>query len=94
MKVVNRTARSISENRRDTAPIKNPIRNNSLRMGFSRKRAVMLVHLLALTFGLGILPVFWGNFLTAAILVIQSCLMLGIITFLQISLSGKPVARE
>ena len=72
----------------------NHISHRFVRMGFSRKRAVMLVHLLALTFGLGILPVFWGNFLTAAILVIQSCLMLGIITFLQISLSGKPDARE
>jgi UDP-GlcNAc:undecaprenyl-phosphate GlcNAc-1-phosphate transferase len=63
-------------------------------MGFTRKRAVMLVHLLALNIGLGILPVFWGNFLTAAILVIQAMLMLGIITFLQLYLSDRPDARE
>ena len=72
----------------------NHISHRFVRMGFSRKRAVMLVHLLALTIGLGILPVFWGNFLTAAILVIQAILMLGIITFLQIYLSDRPDARE
>ncbi|MBQ9501345.1 MAG: undecaprenyl/decaprenyl-phosphate alpha-N-acetylglucosaminyl 1-phosphate transferase [Lentisphaeria bacterium] len=72
----------------------NHISHRFVRMGFSRKRAVMLVHLLALTFGLGILPVFWGNFATAAILVIQAVLMLGIITFLQLSLSERPDARE
>ena len=72
----------------------NHISHRFVRMGFSRKRAVMLVHLMALTIGLGILPVFWGNFLTAAILVIQALLMLGIITFLQLYLSDRPDARE
>ena len=72
----------------------NHISHRFVRMGFSRKRAVALVHLMALTIGLGILPVFWGNFLTAAILVVQALLMLGIITFLQLSLSEKPDARE
>ena len=72
----------------------NHISHRFVRMGFTRKRAVMLVHLMALTIGLGILPVFWGNFATAAILVIQAVLMLGIITFLQLSLSERPDARE
>lgn len=72
----------------------NHISHRFVRMGFTRKRAVMLVHLMALTIGLGILPVFWGNFLTAAILVIQAMLMLGIITFLQLYLSDRPDARE
>ena len=72
----------------------NHISHRFVRMGFTRKRAVALVHLLALTIGLGILPVFWGNFATAAILVLQAILMLGIITFLQISLSERPDARE
>ena len=72
----------------------NHISHRFVRMGFSRKQAVMLVHLLALTIGIGILPVLWGNFLTAAILVIQACLMLGIITFLQIYLSNRPDAKE
>ena len=72
----------------------NHISHRFVRMGFTRKRAVMLVHLMALTIGLGILPVLRGNFFTAAILVIQAILMLGIITFLQLYLSDRPDARE
>ena len=56
--------------------------------------AVLLVHLLALCVGLGMLPVFWGDRKTAAVIVIQSVMLLGIITILQIALSEKPDARE
>ena len=72
----------------------NHISHRFVRMGFTRKRAVMLVHLMALTISLGILPVLRGSFFTAAILVIQAILMLGIITFLQLYLSDRPDARE
>ena len=63
-------------------------------MGLSRKQAVMLVHLMALTIGLGILPVFWGDFRTAAILVVQALLLLGIITILQFTLGNRQETRE
>ena len=72
----------------------NHISHRFVRMGFTRKQAVNLVHLMALTVGMGILPVFWGDFKTAAVLVIQACLMLGLITFVQLTLSDKPDARE
>jgi len=72
----------------------NHISHRFVRMGLDRKQAVMLVHLMALSIGLGILPVFWGDFRTAAILVAQSLLLLAIITMLQFSLSKTPDARE
>ena len=72
----------------------NHISHRFVRMGLSRKQAVLLVHLMALSIGLGILPVFWGDFRTAAILVLQSCLLLGIITMLQLTLSKRADARE
>ena len=72
----------------------NHISHRFVRMGLSRPQAVLLVHLLALTIGLGILPVFWGKFLTAVLLVLQSLLILLVITLLQLWLSKKPDARE
>ncbi len=67
----------------------NHISHRFVRMGLSRLQAVMLVHLLALTVGIGILPVYWGNFATAAVLVGQSVLTIGVITFLQLTLSDR-----
>ena len=72
----------------------NHISHRFVRMGLSRKQAVWLVHLLALTIGLGILPVFWGDFRTAAILVVQAILMLLIVTVLQFALSDRQDTRE
>ena len=72
----------------------NHISHRFVRMGLSRKQAVMLVHLMALTIGLGILPVFWGDFRTAAILVVQALLLLGIITILQFTLGNRQETRE
>ncbi len=72
----------------------NHISHRFVRMGLSRKQAVLLVHLLALTIGLGILPVFWGDFRTAAILVAQAFLMLLVITILQFALSDRQDTRE
>ena len=72
----------------------NHISHRFVRMGLSRKQAVMLVHLMALCIGLGILPVFWGDFRTAAILVAQAFLLLLIITILQFTLSDRQDTRE
>lgn len=72
----------------------NHISHRFVRMGLSRKQAVWLVHLLALCIGLGILPVFWGNFKTAAILVTQSMLILLVVSIMQFTLSDRQDTRE
>ncbi|MCQ2378672.1 MAG: undecaprenyl/decaprenyl-phosphate alpha-N-acetylglucosaminyl 1-phosphate transferase [Victivallaceae bacterium] len=72
----------------------NHISHRFVRMGLSRKQAVALVHLLALAIGIGILPVYWGKVATAVILTLQSVLMIGIITFLQLTLAGKEDPRR
>ena len=72
----------------------NHISHRFVRMGLSRPRAVLLVHLLALCIGMGMLPVYWGDAQTAAVMVAQASLMLLIITVLQLALSEKPDARE
>ena len=72
----------------------NHISHRFVRMGLSRPRAVLLVHLLALCIGLGMLPVYWGKAQTAAVMVAQAFMMLLIITVLQLALSEKPDARE
>ena len=72
----------------------NHISHRFVRMGLSRRQAVLLVHLLALCIGLGMLPVYWGSASTAAIMVAQALLLLTIITVLQLALSTKPDARD
>lgn len=72
----------------------NHISHRFVRMGLTRKQAVMLVHLMALGIGLGVLPIFWGDLRTAMILIAQAFILLLIITFLQFTLSNKPDARE
>lgn len=72
----------------------NHISHRFVRMGLSRRQAVLLVHLLAFAIGLGMLPVYWGDFSTALVLVIQSLLILGVVTLLQFKLSERPDARE
>ncbi len=72
----------------------NHISHRFVRMGLNRKQAVQLVHLMGLAIGLGILPVFWGNFTTAAVLVVQSFILLAIITCMQVWLSKKSDAKE
>ena len=44
--------------------------------------------------GLGILPVFWGDFRTAAILVAQAFLFLLVVSILQFALSDRQDTRE
>jgi len=72
----------------------NHISHRFARMGLSRPRAVLLVHLLALCIGMGMLPVYWGDAQTATVMVLQASMMLLIITVLQLALSEKPDARE
>ena len=72
----------------------NHISHRFVRMGLSRPQAVLLVHLLALCIGLGMLPVYWGDAQTAAVMVAQAVMIMLIITVLQLALSEKPDARE
>ena len=67
----------------------NHISHRFVKMGLSRKRAVDLVHLIALAIGLGAFPVLWGSFQTAAIVVSQAFLLLAIVSIMQFSLAEK-----
>ena len=67
----------------------NHISHRFVRMGLSRPQAVLLVHLLSLSIGLTAFPVFWGDFRTAAILVLQAMLQLTVVTILQFALAKK-----
>ena len=67
----------------------NHISHRFVRMGLSRRSAVALVHLMALTVALGALPVFWGDFKTGAVIVAQMFLLLIIITVIQLHLDER-----
>ena len=67
----------------------NHISHRFVKMGLSRKRAVDLVHLIALAIGLGAFPVMWGTFQTAATVVAQAFLLLTIVSIMQFSLAEK-----
>ena len=67
----------------------NHISHRFVRMGLSRKKAVLLVHLSALAVAVGTLPIYWGDFRTAGVLVFQAFLFLLIITVLQLNNAGK-----
>ncbi|MDD3886821.1 MAG: MraY family glycosyltransferase [Victivallaceae bacterium] len=66
----------------------NHISHRFLHMGMSRRRAVLLVHLLAVAIGLGTLPIFRGDLAVAAVVTIQSGLVIFIITMLQFTLAS------
>ncbi|MBE6391297.1 MAG: undecaprenyl/decaprenyl-phosphate alpha-N-acetylglucosaminyl 1-phosphate transferase [Lentisphaerae bacterium] len=61
----------------------NHISHRFARMGLTRPQAVLAVHLLALALGSSTLPIYWGDFTTAAILVFQAVLLLALVTILQ-----------
>lgn len=61
----------------------NHISHRFFRMGMSRRRAVFMVHLLALIIGLGVLPLLWGDEATAAVSLIQAVVLLLMISVLQ-----------
>lgn len=67
----------------------NHISHRFVKMGLSRKQAVNVVHLIALAVGLGALPVLWGTFHVAAVVVAQAFLLLVIVSILQFSLAEK-----
>ena len=67
----------------------NHISHRFVRMGLTRPQAVLLVHLLSLSIGITALPIFWGDFRTAAILVFQALLQLTVVTILQFALAKK-----
>lgn len=58
-------------------------------MGMTRKRAVLLVHLLALIAGLGALPLLWGDEKTCFLLIVQGLVILLLLTLIQYS--GNPL---
>jgi UDP-GlcNAc:undecaprenyl-phosphate GlcNAc-1-phosphate transferase len=72
----------------------NHISHRFVKMGMSRKRAVQMVHLMSLLLGLSVLPVLWGSFKTAAVIVAQAFLMLLLISMLQGSVSGEEVKEK
>ena len=61
----------------------NHISHRFVKMGMNRKRAVFMVHLLALLLGLSVMPILWGDFKIALICVIQAALLLILISSLQ-----------
>ena len=67
----------------------NHISHRFVRMGLTRKYAVMMVHIMALLIGLGAFPLMWGDFKIAAIMVIQILLLLLLVTILQFKLDDN-----
>ena len=61
----------------------NHISHRFVKMGMSKKHAVMTVHLLTLALGLGVLPLMWGDVFTVIVVIVQSVVFLSIITLLQ-----------
>ncbi|MDD5729075.1 MAG: MraY family glycosyltransferase, partial [Victivallales bacterium] len=70
----------------------NHISHRFVKMGMTRKQAVYMVHLLSLLLGLSVLPVLWGDEKTAAICVIQACILLLLVSFLQFSVMADKSA--
>ena len=67
----------------------NHISHRFVRMGLTRKYAVMMVHIMALLIGLGAFPLMWGDFKIAAIMVVQILLLLLLVTILQFKLDDN-----
>ena len=63
----------------------NHISHRFYHMGMSRKRAVLLVHLLCLIAGLGALPLLWGDQRVCFVLLAQGAAILLLLTILQYS---------
>lgn len=63
----------------------NHISHRFVKMGMSKRRAVFMVHLLALVIGLSVLPLLWGDERTTIVCILQACTILILITLLQYS---------
>jgi len=61
----------------------NHISHRFVRMGMDRKKAVLMVHLLAICVGLSVLPLLWGDERTTVVSLIQACTILILISLLQ-----------
>lgn len=61
----------------------NHISHRFLKMGMSRKMSVLMVHLLALTIGMSVLPLLWGDERTTVVALIQAVTVLLIVSLLQ-----------
>ncbi len=63
----------------------NHISHRFMKMGMSRKMAVLMVHLLALIIGMCVLPLLWGDARTTAVSLVQAGTILLMISLLQYS---------
>ncbi len=63
----------------------NHISHRFVAMGMSRKKAVLMVHLLAIAVGLSVLPILWGDERTIVVCSVQALTILCLITLIQIA---------
>ena len=61
----------------------NHLSHRFVKMGMSRKRAVQMVHLMALIIGLSVLPLLWGDHKIAFVILAQAMLMLLFMSLIQ-----------
>ncbi len=61
----------------------NHVSHRFVACGLSKKMAVNMVHLLSLIIGLGVIPLMWGNYLTCIILILQSIILLSLVSYIQ-----------
>ncbi len=61
----------------------NHLSHRFVKMGMSRKRAVQMVHLMTLIIGLSVLPLLWGDYKIAMVILAQALLMLLFMSLIQ-----------
>ncbi len=61
----------------------NHLSHRFVKMGLTKKSAVFVIHLMTLATGLSVLPLLWGNMMTASVCLIQAFVILGIVSVLQ-----------
>ncbi|MFA6101818.1 MAG: MraY family glycosyltransferase [Victivallaceae bacterium] len=61
----------------------NHLSHRFVKMGMSRKRAVQMVHLMALIIGLSVLPLLWGDYKIDMVILSQAMLMLLFMSLIQ-----------
>ncbi|WP_176014252.1 MraY family glycosyltransferase [Victivallis sp. Marseille-Q1083] len=60
----------------------NHLSHRFVRLGMSRKRAVLLLHTLMFVINLSVLPLLWGTFQTAVVILVQLLFLLSFLTLL------------
>ncbi|MCF7792187.1 MAG: undecaprenyl/decaprenyl-phosphate alpha-N-acetylglucosaminyl 1-phosphate transferase [Victivallales bacterium] len=63
----------------------NHLSHRFCKLGMTRKNAVFLIHLLSVIIGLSVIPLLWGDFFTGLICFIQACLILLLISVIQLT---------